>query len=94
MAAIRSKKDAESFLVAFEQAASWDESGRKRYLVLEDRERGGIWTLMSYPDGSWTLHGKGEHYCDEGETTLTVEEACAFVWKQRAAINRAVAESA
>ena len=89
MAQIRSKKDAERFLEQFEETAYWDEAGGKRYFVFEDRERGGIWTLMRYADGSWTIHGKGDGYCDEGETPLTQEEACSFVWKHRAAIHRA-----
>ncbi|TLS50701.1 hypothetical protein FE782_18530 [Paenibacillus antri] len=94
MAQIRSKRDAESFMNAFEETAAWDEAGGKRYFVFADRERGGSWTLMRYPDGAWTIHGKGETYCDDGETRLTAEEACAFVWKHRAAVNRAIGEAA
>jgi hypothetical protein len=90
MAQIRSKKDAEAFMETFSHSAQWDEIGEKWYLVLTDKERGGNWTLMHYPVGAWTLHGKGETYCDSAETPLTPEEACAFVWKNRAAINRSI----
>jgi len=94
MAHIRSKRDAESFMEQFEAKADWDEAGGKRYFVFADRERGGVWTLMRYADGAWTIHGRGETYCDEGETPLTAEEAAAFVWKHRAAVNRAILEAA
>ncbi|MCI3921449.1 hypothetical protein MO973_14545 [Paenibacillus sp. TRM 82003] len=94
MAVIRSKKDTEMFLEQFEAFAAWDETGGKRYFVLADRERGGAWTLMRYPGGAWTIHGKGDDYCDEDELPLTSEEALDFVWKHRAAVNKAVPETA
>ncbi|HZG55915.1 hypothetical protein [Paenibacillus sp.] len=94
MAQIRSKKDAELFLERFEELSAWDETGGKRYFVFADRERGGIWTLMRYEDGAFTVHGKGETYCDEGETPLSAQEAIAFVWKHRSAVNRAAGEAA
>ncbi|HZG75630.1 MAG TPA: hypothetical protein VEZ72_07200 [Paenibacillus sp.] len=94
MALIRSKLDAESFVETFEGRAAWDEAGGKRYFVFADRERGGVWTLMRYADGAWTIHGRGESYCDEGETPLAAEEVAAFVWKHRAAVNRAIDEAA
>jgi hypothetical protein len=94
MAIIRSKRDVEAFMGTFEQGALWDEIGKKRYLVFSDKERGGIWTLMQYPNGAWSVHGKGDGYCDPVETQLTSEEAKLFVWKHRAAINRSTAESA
>lgn len=95
MAFIRSKKDSELFLERFDGLARWDEAGGKRYFVLADRERGGVWTLMRYPeDGAWTIHGRGDDYCDEDEAPLTAEAALEFVWKHRAAINKAIPETA
>lgn len=93
MAQIRSKLDAASFLETFADRSARDEAGGKRYFVFADRERGGVWTLMQYGDGAWTIHGRGETYCDVGETPLTTAEACAFVWKHRAAVNRAIVEA-
>jgi len=90
MAQIKSKKDAEFFLDTFETVSSRDEVGNKRYFVLADRERGGQWTLMLYPDGTWTVHGKGESYCDPEETPLSRREACDFVWKHRSAVNKSM----
>lgn len=94
MTIIRSKKDVKQFLESFEETAAWDGEVGKRYFVFEDRERGGIWTLMRYADGTFTVHGKGESYCDEGEAALSAEEAVGFLWKHRSAINRAAGAAA
>lgn len=94
MAVIRSKKDAGSFMDQFEEKALLDEAGGKLFFVFADRERGGIWTLMSYRNGGWTVHGKGDAYCDEGETVMTKDEVQNFIWKHRAAINKALQAAA
>ncbi len=49
---------------------------------------------MHYPDGSWSIHGKGEQYCDPEETFLTEEEMLSFIWKQRSSVNQVVKELA
>jgi hypothetical protein len=60
------------------------------YFVIEDKERNGNWTLMNYPDGNWSIHGKGEQYCDEDETLLSEDDILTFIWKNRSSINHII----
>ena len=82
------KKDVYKFLNNFKNFSSYDSTGQKEYLVIEDKVRHGHWTLMYYPlDNTWTIHGKGKDYCDEGETALTKNEVEMFIYKNRKAVN-------
>lgn len=81
----RNKKDIENWLSDFKEYALFD--GHKHYLVFSDRERGGIWTLMMYNEGQFTLHGRGEDYCDEEEVTLYRKELITFLWKNRKSVH-------
>ncbi len=82
------KKDVYKFLKNFKNLSSFDEDGQKQYIVFKDKERDGQWTLMHYPaDNTWTIHGKGSGYCDEGETSLTRNEVETFIYKNRKSVN-------
>ncbi|WP_054636563.1 hypothetical protein [Thalassobacillus sp. C254] len=83
---IRKKADIEEVLGAFSQYADFDVTGNKYYLVFKDRQRNGQWTLMN-TNGKWSVHGKGEEYCDPEEMFLTYNELLTFLWKNRAAVN-------
>ncbi|WP_455675732.1 hypothetical protein [Pradoshia sp.] len=85
------KKDVDHFLENFKSISSLDEAGNKYYFVFEDHIRGGQWTLMFYEHGQkWTTHGKGSHYCDVAETSLTIEELKTFIYKRRKYINNVI----
>ncbi|WP_409294306.1 hypothetical protein V1498_13910 [Peribacillus sp. SCS-26] len=91
MKSIVSKKDIDIFLNQFKEITDFDEEGRKHYLVFQDIQRNGDWTLMHYEaEGKWTLHGKGPGYCDPEETELSKEELTGFVYKNRKYINREI----
>lgn len=89
MATFRTKKDVETWLSSFETHAQYDETGNKWYTVFSDEKQNGQWTLMRYPDGTWSRHGKGETYCDEQETLLEDAALRSFVWSNRKAISAA-----
>lgn len=84
---IRTKNDVSNFIKDFQELMEFDEKGRKFYFVFDDHERNGIWTLMEYPDETFTLHGKGEDYLDEGETVISEEELRDFLWVRRKYVN-------
>lgn len=84
----KSKKDIENWLPKFKEYAAFD--GEKHYLVFDDRDRGGIWTLMLYNDGQFTLHGRGDDYCDDTEKEITREELVGFIWKNRKSVHETV----
>jgi quinol monooxygenase YgiN len=90
LASIKSKADVEQFLNAFSSFATKDEEGNKSYIVVADKDRGGDLTIMQYPSGAWTTHGKGADYSDASETAVSAEELTALVWKNRSAINKAL----
>jgi hypothetical protein len=90
LASIKTKADVEQFLNAFSTFATKDESGDKNYIVIADKERGGDLTIMQYPSGAWTTHGKGADYSDASEIAVSAEELTALVWKNRAAVNKAL----
>lgn len=85
---IRSKEHVKKLMCEFKNFSQKDMERNKWYLVFENKERNGVWTLMKYPDNSWTIHGKGEKYCDPDETNLTEEETIDFIWKNRKSINK------
>lgn len=91
---LRSKKDIEQFLMDFPQIAFYDEPGNKHYFIFEDRQRNGQWTLMFSEHTKWTIHGKGETYCDPSEQLLEPTEIVQFVWKNRGAVNKALRQKA
>lgn len=83
---IRRRLDIQRLLETFTDVASYDEMRKKFYFVFADRNRDGQWTLMNQ-EGSWSVHGKGEHYTDLCERNLEEEELFTFIWHNRAAIN-------
>lgn len=86
---LKSKKDIEQFLMDFPQIAFYDEQGNKYYFVFDDKQRNGQWTLMfNEHTKAWTIHGKGETYCDPGEQLLEPIEMIQFIWKNRASVNK------
>ncbi|WP_050184320.1 hypothetical protein [Domibacillus robiginosus] len=88
---LKSNKDIEQFSIDFPQIAFYDEQGSKYYFVFEDKQRSGQWTLMFSEDTrAWTIHGKGETYCDPGEQLLETTEMVRFLWKNRGSVNRAL----
>ncbi|MFB5663952.1 hypothetical protein [Alteribacillus sp. HJP-4] len=88
---LKRKADIEVWLNEFVQTADYDETGNKYYFVFADKFRGGMWTLMN-TNGQWSLHGKGEAYCDNEEVFIQKDEAVTFLWKHRAAVNKARSE--
>lgn len=84
---IRTKIDVKKRLDTFEEWASYDENGKKYYFVFPDAKRNGLWTIMKYADGVFTLHGRGETYCDQGEKVLKKEELQTIVWNNRKFVN-------
>ena len=87
---IRKKSDIQEFLGDFKSFASSDNEGEKEYFVFVDKFRKGLMTLMRYPDGTFTCHGKGAGYSDEDEQYLTPIQLQSFVWKHRSAINNKI----
>lgn len=87
---IKKKLDAIRLLEEFNDVASYDYENEKRYFVFKDKERGGQYTLMNM-NGRWSIHGKGEDYCDVGETMMDdLDGLLEFVWKHRSKINQAL----
>ncbi|MCI2255595.1 hypothetical protein L2D08_14575 [Domibacillus sp. PGB-M46] len=90
---LKSKKDIEQFSFDFPEISFYDEYGNKYYFVFEDKQRNGQWTLMfSEETKAWTIHGKGETYCDPDEQMLEPTEIVQFVWKNRGSVNKALRE--
>lgn len=79
------------FIESFIRIAEFDLAKEKHYFVFDDKDRGGHLTLMN-TKGMWSIHGKGEAYCDIDETFLEIENVYSLVWKHRAAINRVLKE--
>ncbi|OMP65623.1 hypothetical protein [Domibacillus epiphyticus] len=90
---IKKKVDIQEFIENFDLIAHYDELGRKHYLVVPDRERGGDWTLMKYPNNEMTIHGKGVDYCDPDEQKLFDKDLLEFIWKNRKMFNSRIKES-
>lgn len=85
---IKKKLDAIQFLEEFSNFVSYDYERQKYYFVFHDKVRGGQYTLMK-KDGRWSIHGKGENYCDEGETMMDDNDRLLnFLWKHRSKINQ------
>ncbi|MCM3790043.1 hypothetical protein M3221_16775 [Domibacillus indicus] len=92
---LKSKKDIEQLSMGFPQIAFYDEQGNKHYLVFEDKQRNGQWTLMfNQHTKAWTIHGKGETYCDPDEQLLEPAEMVRFIWKNRGSVNKALRQKA
>ncbi|WP_017753490.1 hypothetical protein [Calidifontibacillus oryziterrae] len=90
---IKKKKDAKEFLQNFLTVANFDDVNKKYYFVFEDKIRGGQYTLMK-KDEQWSTHGKGEDYCEIGETIYTdIDELVNFLWLHRARINQVLKEN-
>lgn len=89
---IKKKVDIDSILDNFESISQWDVAGNKHYLIFQDRNRGGQWTLMKYKiGGQFSVHGLGEDYSDEGELYFDSRDFVAsFLWDNRSAYNAAV----
>lgn len=80
--------DAKKLLDEFTKIASFDHERQKFYFVFADKERGGQYTLMK-KGTQWSIHGKGETYCDPDETMMNnFDELINFVWKHRSRINQ------
>ncbi|OLO40628.1 hypothetical protein BTR23_06495 [Alkalihalophilus pseudofirmus] len=86
---IRSKLHIEQLLQSFSKWSEYDAVHLKYYFIFDDKERGGIITLMN-KDGRWSIHGKGESYCDHEETLLQIDDVKKLIWNHRAAVNRAI----
>ncbi|MFX3623224.1 MAG: hypothetical protein ACE3JP_04045 [Ectobacillus sp.] len=89
---MRTKADITAILAKFSSIASYDSHLEKYYLVFPDKKRGGIYTLMKKEE-QWSIHGKGEDYCDEQETFLSEKEVVDFLWKNRAAFRKSLLAS-
>ena len=92
MKSITAKHHVHAFINAFILLSTFDDHGKKHYLVFSDKNRGGQLTLMRYPDQTWSFHGVGDSYCDPEETYVTTDELQHLVWEHRAAINRKLKE--
>ncbi|WP_419873635.1 hypothetical protein [Candidatus Pristimantibacillus sp. PTI5] len=88
---IKKKTDITFILENFNTLAQWDEAGEKFYLVFADRKRGGQWTLMSYGEDRFSVHGLGQDYSDKSEYFFDEQnEILSFLWENRAAFNAAL----
>ncbi|MEB1806201.1 MAG: hypothetical protein LPK26_02660 [Bacillaceae bacterium] len=88
---IRNKMHIERLLESFCDWAEYDSIQFKNYFVFDDKERGGMITLMKAGD-RWSIHGKGDKYCDLAETILEDDDVKKLLWKHRAAVNRSIKE--
>ncbi|WP_216828343.1 hypothetical protein [Alkalihalobacterium elongatum] len=86
---IRNKMHIERLLLSFCDWADYDSILYKNYFVFDDKERGGIITLMK-TNGRWSIHRKGEEYCDPEETVLEGDAVKKLLWNHRAAVNRSI----
>ncbi|MDQ8737739.1 hypothetical protein [Paenibacillus sp. LHD-38] len=88
---IKKKTDITFILENFNTLAQWDEVGEKFYFVFDDRKRGGQWTLMSYGEDRYSVHGLGQDYWDQSEYFFDEQnEILSFLWENRAAFNAAL----
>lgn len=89
---IKKKADIHFILENFDSLAQWDVQGNKFYLVFEDRNRGGQWTLMKYKMSErFSVHGLGEDYNDSDELFFDNQEnVVSFLWDNRAGYNAAI----
>lgn len=87
MKIIRSKRDISAVMQSFASWAAFDALGKKHYFVFKDEQRDGEWTLMRNQSERWSRHGKGETYCENGETWMTDKEVIDFLWMNRRAVN-------
>ncbi|CAM4405403.1 hypothetical protein FHS16_001790 [Paenibacillus endophyticus] len=88
---IKKKTDIHFILDHFQELSQWDSEGQKFYLVFEDRKRGGQWTLMSYGEERFSVHGLGQDYSDCQEYFFEEQaEILSFLWQNRAAFNAAL----
>jgi hypothetical protein len=91
---LKNKKAVEAWLTMYETYFEYDAEKDKYYFVFEDVERGGQYTLMCYKSRCdeygefFTIHGKGENYCDSDEKFLIFDEVVSFVWKNRKYIHK------
>jgi hypothetical protein len=85
---LKNKKAVEVWLENFDKYASYDADRGKHYFVFDDVARGGQYTLMRYENGFFTIHSRGEDYCDSDETLLIYDEVIALVWKNRKHIHK------
>ncbi|OMF33762.1 hypothetical protein BK133_13300 [Paenibacillus sp. FSL H8-0548] len=91
---IKKKTDITFILENFNDLAQWDAIGNKYYFVFSDRKRGGQWTLMSYGEDRYSIHGLGEAYMDESEFFFEKESQIhSFLWENRSAFNAALKPS-
>lgn len=90
---IKRKSDIINLLQNAKNIFSYDENGEKYYFVFRDDERGGQWTIMRYLDGHYTIHGKGEHYCDKEERALNEKSVVDMMWRKRKYINESLKEN-
>lgn len=93
MNVIRSKKDIEELLLNFKKVANYDPTGEKHYIVFNDNDRNGQWTVMKYDEATYSVHGKGESYCDKEETFVSIEDLQKMLWENRKAVNKLVREA-
>ncbi|MBO1515077.1 hypothetical protein [Metabacillus bambusae] len=80
-------RDIREWLKIFEYKTSYDYDGEKQYFCFDDTEKGGIYTLMKYSNGIFTLHSKGENYCEDKEVEINEDELVRFIWKNRKVIH-------
>ncbi|NQX63483.1 hypothetical protein [Paenibacillus qinlingensis] len=91
---IKNKQDIGLILDNFSNFAEWDAAGKKLYLVFADKKRGGQWTLMSYEDERFSVHGVGKDYEDAEELFFDERnQVLSFLWDNRAALKAAVDSS-
>src|SRR5690625_3112917 len=79
------KKDIRVWLSTFTEYAAHD--GHKHYFVFSDQKRGGLWTIMMYESETFTIHGRGNGYCDEEEEELTIEDLTTLILGNRKQIH-------
>ncbi|MCA0987576.1 hypothetical protein [Guptibacillus algicola] len=92
MNVVKSKREIRELLSNFKRIADYDATGKKYYIVFDDYEREGQWTLMKYDDGSYTIHGKGNTYCDKEEKVVSTEALQKLLWENRKAVNKVIRE--
>lgn len=90
MKKIRNKKDIRLFMEKFDTLTDFDRYGEKHYFVFKDKFKGGIITVMKYPNQAFTFHAKGENYCDEQETLLDETHLVNLLWEHRKHVNESI----
>ncbi|WP_377889975.1 hypothetical protein [Alkalihalobacillus sp. R86527] len=93
MNVIKSMREVSALLSDFKKIADYDSTGKKHYIIFEDHVREGHWTVMKYDDGTYSIHGKGETYCDKEERVVSTEELKKMLWENRKAVNKVVREA-